>query len=146
MAMTQPPSTGMGCSSRFESNECDAEGREQQDERIQERRNDAGSMIPKCFGFCSRLGRKEMGVEGKKERALVDEVMARIAHESHAIEDPSADELSDDDRRVQGQGDRRERRCSYEAKVAITYSVARPSHLGKGPGQVIAGAIGSILL
>jgi hypothetical protein len=46
-----------------------------------------------------------MGIESKKERALVDEVMARIAHESHAIEDPSADELSDDDPRVQGQGE-----------------------------------------
>jgi hypothetical protein len=45
-----------------------------------------------------------MGIEGKKERALVDEVMARIAHESDAIEYPSADELSDDDRSVQCQG------------------------------------------
>ena len=91
-----------GLQQSLESNERDAEGREQQDERIQERRNDAGSVIPKCFGFCGRPGRKEMGVEGKKERALVDEVMARIAHESHAIEDPSANELSDDDPRVQG--------------------------------------------
>ena len=32
--------------------------------------------------------------------------MARIAHESDAIEDPSADELSDNDRRVQCQGER----------------------------------------
>jgi hypothetical protein len=47
-----------------------------------------------------------MGIEGKKERALVDEVMARIAHESDAIEYPSADELSDDDRRVQYKGER----------------------------------------
>jgi hypothetical protein len=48
-----------------------------------------------------------MGIEGKKERALVDEVMTRIAHEPDAIEDPSADELSDDDRRVQCQGERK---------------------------------------
>jgi hypothetical protein len=45
-----------------------------------------------------------MGIERKKERALVDEVMARIAHESDAIEEPSADELCDDDHRVQDQG------------------------------------------
>ena len=50
----------------LESNDCDAESREQQDERIQERRNDAGSVIPKCSGFCSRPGREEMGIEGKK--------------------------------------------------------------------------------
>ena len=47
-----------------------------------------------------------MGIEGKKKRALVDEVMARIAHEPDAIEDPSAYELSDDDRRVQYEGER----------------------------------------
>jgi hypothetical protein len=47
-----------------------------------------------------------MSIEGKKESALVDEVMTRIAHEPDAIEDPSADELSDDDRRVQCQGER----------------------------------------
>jgi hypothetical protein len=46
-----------------------------------------------------------MGIEGKKERALVDEVMTCIAHESDAIEDPSADKLSDNDRRVQYQGE-----------------------------------------
>jgi hypothetical protein len=48
-----------------------------------------------------------MGIEGKKERALVDEVMARVAHEPDAIKDPSADELSDDDRRVQCQSERK---------------------------------------
>jgi hypothetical protein len=46
-----------------------------------------------------------MGIKSKKERTLVDEVMARIAHEPDAIEDPAADELSDDDRRVQCQGE-----------------------------------------
>jgi hypothetical protein len=47
-----------------------------------------------------------MGIEGKKERALVDEVMTCIAHESDAIEDPSAHKLSYNDRRVQCQGER----------------------------------------
>jgi hypothetical protein len=47
-----------------------------------------------------------MGIEGKKERALVDEVVARIAHEPDAIEDPSTDELGNNDRRVQCQGER----------------------------------------
>jgi hypothetical protein len=46
-----------------------------------------------------------MGIEGKKERALVDKVMPCIAHEPDAIEDPSADELSGDDRRVQRQSE-----------------------------------------
>jgi len=46
-----------------------------------------------------------MGIEGKEERTLVDQIMARIAHESHAVEDPSASEFSDDDRRVQYQSD-----------------------------------------
>jgi hypothetical protein len=44
-----------------------------------------------------------MGIEGKKEGALVDEVMARIAHESDAVEYPSADKLSDDNDRIQCQ-------------------------------------------
>jgi hypothetical protein len=48
-----------------------------------------------------------MGIESKKERALVDEVMSRIAHKPDAIEDPSTDELSDDDHRVQCQGERK---------------------------------------
>ena len=40
------------------------------------------------------------------QMANTDEVMARIAHETDAIEDPSADELGNNDRRVQCQGER----------------------------------------
>jgi hypothetical protein len=46
-----------------------------------------------------------VSIEGEKERALIDQVMARVAHESDAIEDPPANELSGDDHCIQRKGE-----------------------------------------
>ena len=88
----------------FHADERDAECGQQQDETVQKGRDDAGSMVAEGPALGSRPCGKEMGIEGQEKRPLIDEVVARVAHEADTVEEPASDKLSPDDYRVEGQG------------------------------------------
>jgi hypothetical protein len=43
-----------------------------------------------------------MGIEGQEKRPLIDEIVACVAHETDAIEEPAADKLSRNDHGIDG--------------------------------------------
>jgi hypothetical protein len=59
-------------------------------------------MVAEGPALGSRTCGKEMGIEGEKEGPLIDEVVARIAHKSNAVEEPPADKLSHDNHGIDG--------------------------------------------
>lgn len=88
----------------LQADDRDAERGQQEDKTVEKSRDDAGTMIAEGSTLrCWTCG-EEMGIEGEKERPLIDEIMAGVAHESDAVEEPAADKLSRDDHAIDGQG------------------------------------------
>ena len=83
-------------------------------------------MVAERSRLAGRPPGEDVRVESQKERALIDEVVSRIAHQADAVEQPSADKLSGDNDGIQS-----ERQMQTRAQVFIgsqaghTYSVAR---------------------
>ena len=89
----------------FHADYRDAQGGEQQHERAEQCGDDAGSMIAERPRFRGRARRQDMGVEGGKQSALIDEIVAGVADQSDAIEHQAADEFGGDDDCVQSEGE-----------------------------------------
>src|SRR5262245_24699872 len=85
----------------FDSDERNTDRRQNKNERTQKGGHHTGTMIPKRSGLAGRLRREKVRVQRKKETALVDEIMARVAHQSDAVQQEPSDELSGDDDAVQ---------------------------------------------
>ena len=87
----------------FEADECDADGGQQQDERVQKCGHDAGAVIAKGPAVRRRSGRQNVRIQRQKERPLIDEIVSRVADQADAVRQKAADKLSDDDDRVAGE-------------------------------------------
>jgi hypothetical protein len=82
-----------------------AQGGQQENERAQKCRHDASSMVAKRTGFRGRSCRQDMCIEGGEQRTLINEVMTGVADQSNAVDENPADELSDNDDRIEPEGE-----------------------------------------
>ena len=62
-------------------------------------------MVTEGSSLRSWACRKKMSVEGEEQRALIDEVVARVAHQADTIKPPTSDELRCDDDGIDGQSE-----------------------------------------
>jgi len=62
-------------------------------------------MVAEGPSLGSRTGGQDMGLEGGKEGALIDEIMPGVRNQSDAVQDQSSDKLGGDDDGVQCQGE-----------------------------------------
>ena len=89
----------------LDTHERDADGGEDQDEGIEKGCHDAGSMIAESSRVGGRLGCQDVGIECQEKGALVDEVVSSVPDQADAVRQEAADELRDDDDRIEGEGD-----------------------------------------
>src|SRR5690349_11828516 len=61
-------------------------------------------MVAERPGFSGRPGGQDMSVEGGKQRALIDQIVAGIADQSDAVEDHPSGEFGGNDDSIQSQG------------------------------------------
>jgi hypothetical protein len=54
-------------------------------------------VVPERAGFGRRASGQDMGVQGQKQRTLIDQIMAGIAHHPHAVDPQAAGKFGCDD-------------------------------------------------
>jgi len=61
-------------------------------------------VVAEGSGLGRRACRQEMSIKGEEQRALVDEIVTRVAHEADTVKQPTSDKFGRDDHGIDDEG------------------------------------------